>query len=201
MKYWNAAIADTHRVYGHFSVIKLLLGLITRRTFRPVVSLRLCQFLAQSKFPIRVLLPFAKLVHRLFTHIAAIDLAWNTTIAPGFCITHGWGMVVTHGAKIGHNVTLFHGVTIGRRDRIDREGHRLIEFPIIEDEVWIGPNAIIVGGVRIGKGSRIAGGAYVTENVPPYSIYSGNPGTIVKSGCAPDVMNPAPINDELEPMP
>ncbi|WP_074773002.1 hypothetical protein [Nitrosospira multiformis] len=64
---------------------------------------------------------------------------------------------------------------------------------MIEDEVWIGPHAIIVGGVTIGRGSRIAGGAFVTENVPPYSIVSGNPSTIVKANCTPDVMNPAPL--------
>lgn len=31
------------------------------------------------------------------------------------------------------------------------------------------------------------------ENVPPYSVVSGNPAAVVKSGCTPDVMNPAPI--------
>ena len=64
---------------------------------------------------------------------------------------------------------------------------------IIEDEVWIGPNAVIVGGVIIGQGSKIAAGAFVTESIPPFSVVVGNPGVIIKTGCIPDVMNKAPL--------
>lgn len=102
-------------------------------------------------------------------------------------------MVVNPGVRIGKNVTLFHGVTLGRRDRISREGERITQYPILEDKVWVGPHAIIVGGITIGQGSRIAGGAFVTESVPPYSVVSGNPAIVVKSNCTPDVMNPAPV--------
>ncbi len=44
-------------------------------------------------------------------------------------------------------------------------------------------------GVTIGKGSRIAGGAYVFEDVPPYCVVLGNPGKIVRHNCTPDVAN------------
>ncbi len=101
-------------------------------------------------------------------------------------------MVVNVHARFGRNVTLFNGVTIGQRDRVAKDGTRSTEFPIIEDEVWIGPNATIVGGVVIGRGSRIAAGAFVTETIPPYSIVVGNPAKVVRSNCTPDVGNPAP---------
>lgn len=65
-------------------------------------------------------------------------------------------------------------------------------YPVLEDEVWVGPHAIIVGDVTVGRGSRIAGGAFVTESVPPYSVVIGNPAVIVKNNCTPDVMFPAP---------
>jgi acetyltransferase-like isoleucine patch superfamily enzyme len=42
---------------------------------------------------------------------------------------------------------------------------------IIEDDVWIGMNASIFKGVKIGRGSVIAGASVVTKDVPPYSIY------------------------------
>lgn len=132
-------------------------------------------------------------MHRIATHCAAMDLPWRTEIGGGVALTHGWGLVVNQGTKIGKNVTLFHGVTLGRRDRISREGERFTEYPILEDEVWVGPHAIIVGGVTIGRGSRIAGGAFVTDSIPPYSIVSGNPSVIIKSNCTPDVANPAPL--------
>ncbi len=44
---------------------------------------------------------------------------------------------------------------------------------IIEDDVWIGQNAIILKGVRIGEGSVIGAGSIVTKNVPPYTIHIG----------------------------
>lgn len=193
MNDWDAIKADTHRLYGHFSWGSLIKGFITKRTFRPIVTMRLCQRLSASTgFVSRVLLLVCKILHRITTHTAAMDFPWRTAISGGLTLTHGWGLVINEGAKIGANVTLLHGVTLGRRDRISREGERITEYPIIEDEVWIGPHAIIVGGVTIGRGSRIAGGAFITDNIPPYSIVSGNPAIIVKSNCIPDVMNPAP---------
>lgn len=50
----------------------------------------------------------------------------------------------------------------------------------IEDEAWIGANAVIVAGVTIGKHSVVAAGSVVTKDVPPYSIAAGNPARIIK---------------------
>lgn len=185
--------ADTWRQYGRYSALLALKGFLTRRSFRPIVTLRLCQRARAGGRAGRLLLPFCQVLHKLATQLAGMDLAWQTSIGPGLALTHGWGLVVNPGARIGSNVTIFHGVTLGQRDRIAADGTRSSECPVIEDEVWIGPHAIIVGGVRIGRGSRIGGGAFVSGDVPPYSVVAGNPSAIVKSGCVPDVMNPAPL--------
>ncbi len=50
---------------------------------------------------------------------------------------------------------------------------------ILEDDVWVGPNATILKGVRIGAGSWIEAGALVTRDVPPHSRVLGNPAQIV----------------------
>jgi acetyltransferase-like isoleucine patch superfamily enzyme len=50
---------------------------------------------------------------------------------------------------------------------------------IIEDDVWIGPNATILKGVRIGAGAFIEAGSLVTRDVPPRSRVLGNPAQIV----------------------
>lgn len=51
---------------------------------------------------------------------------------------------------------------------------------VIEDDVWIGARAIILNGVRIGRGAIIGAGTVVTKDVPPYSIFVGNPGRVIK---------------------
>ena len=50
---------------------------------------------------------------------------------------------------------------------------------MIEDDVWIGPNATILKGVRIGAGAWIEAGSLVTREVPPRSRVLGNPAQIV----------------------
>lgn len=50
---------------------------------------------------------------------------------------------------------------------------------VIEDDVWIGPNATILKGVRIGSGAFIEPGALVTRNVPPRARVQGNPAQVI----------------------
>lgn len=55
------------------------------------------------------------------------------------------------------------------------------DLPVkIEDDVWIGANAIIMKGVTIATGSIIASGAIVTKDIPPYSIAVGIPAVVRK---------------------
>jgi acetyltransferase-like isoleucine patch superfamily enzyme len=50
---------------------------------------------------------------------------------------------------------------------------------VIEDDVWVGPNATILKGVTIGRGSFIEPGAMVTRSLPPGSRVLGNPAQII----------------------
>lgn len=182
--------ADTYRVFGRFSWWLVVKGAVLNQAFRVVCTMRLCQAAYRCPRVVRrVLLTPARVLHRLASQWAGVELPWRTMVAPGLALTHGRGIVVSVGAIIGSNVTLFHGVTLGRRDRLGGDGQRVTSYPVVEDDVWIGPHAIVVGGVTVGRGSRIAGGAYVAESIPPYSVVLGNPGKVVKSNCAPDVVN------------
>ena len=51
----------------------------------------------------------------------------------------------------------------------------------IEDDVWIGFGASIIGGVHIGRGAVIGAGTMVTKDVPAFSVAVGNPMRIVRS--------------------
>lgn len=51
---------------------------------------------------------------------------------------------------------------------------------IVEDECWVGANAVITAGVTLGKHSVVAAGAVVTKNIPPYCVAVGNPARVIK---------------------
>jgi carbonic anhydrase/acetyltransferase-like protein (isoleucine patch superfamily) len=51
---------------------------------------------------------------------------------------------------------------------------------IIEDDVWIGANAVVLDGVRVGRGAVIAAGAVVSKDVPPLAIVGGVPAKVVR---------------------
>ena len=88
---------------------------------------------------------------------------------------------------IGNHVNLAQGITVTALNhnfvdpekRIDEQGVNTTPV-IIEDDVWIGANAVVLPGVRIGNHSVIAAGAVVTKDVPPHSIVAGIPAKIIK---------------------
>lgn len=60
-------------------------------------------------------------------------------------------------------------------------------FVRIEDLVWVGLRAVVLSGVTIGRGSVIAAGAVVSQDVPPFSVVAGNPGRVIGQIPADDI--------------
>jgi maltose O-acetyltransferase len=89
---------------------------------------------------------------------------------------------------VGDNVMIAPGVIILTQNHqfddpevpmID-QGFKPGKGVVIEDDVWIGTNAIILPGCRLGKGAIIAAGAVVTRDVPPLAIVGGNPAKFIR---------------------
>jgi acetyltransferase-like isoleucine patch superfamily enzyme len=53
-------------------------------------------------------------------------------------------------------------------------------YPVLGHDVWIGANAMLAMGIRIGTGAVVAANSVVTRDVPPYAIVAGNPAVIKK---------------------
>lgn len=117
-----------------------------------------------------------------------IDLGF----APKLIIGNGCQInqnVVLRTARLGNYVMLAPGVVLLDRNhnfnRLDipmaLQGHTARLETVIEDDVWIGQNAIVMPGIKIGQGAIVAAGAVVTRDVAAYSIVAGVPARIVKS--------------------
>ncbi|WP_031044840.1 sugar O-acetyltransferase [Streptomyces sp. NRRL F-5650] len=57
---------------------------------------------------------------------------------------------------------------------------RFSEPIVIEDRVWIGSNAVVLPGVRIGHGSVVGAGSVVTRSIPPMTVAVGAPCRVVR---------------------
>jgi len=86
--------------------------------------------------------------------------------------------------KIGDGVMLASGAYITDSDwhgTYDRIGMEDKYAPVVlEDNVWIGDNAIVCKGVTVGKNSIVAARAVVVKDVPPNTVVAGNPAKVVR---------------------
>jgi serine O-acetyltransferase len=114
-----------------------------------------------------------RLLPRVFTEFVhektGIDIHPGAQIGQSFCIDHGTGIVIGETTKIGDNVKVYQGVTLGALS-VDKNFARTKRHPTIEDNVVIYANATILGGdTIIGHDSIIGGNVWITESVPPHT--------------------------------
>jgi len=102
-----------------------------------------------------------------------LEISSECKIGTGLYLGHPYNITVGGNAEIGDNCNLHKGCTIGRINTGKRAG-----IPKIGNNVWIGINAVIVGGITIGDDVVIAPGSFVNFDVPSHSVVIGNPGSI-----------------------
>jgi len=102
-----------------------------------------------------------------------IDIHPGAVIGEALAIDHGTGVVIGETCRIGKNVKIYQGVTLGALSfPLDEKGipiKGIDRHPVIEDNVIIYSGATILGRVIIGKNSVIGGNVWLTHDVPPHS--------------------------------
>ena len=126
---------------------------------------RVAQPLWQAHVPI---LP--RLITEWAHERTGVDLHPGAVIGERFAIDHGTGIVVGETARIGNDVRLYQGVTLGAL-RVSKRMANVQRHPTIEDDVTVYANSTILGGrTVIGRGSVIGGNVWLTHSVPPGSL-------------------------------
>jgi acetyltransferase-like isoleucine patch superfamily enzyme len=129
--------------------------------------------------------------------VAVIDIGddcyiANAALVSAARITVGSRVLIAGGVTIADSdfhpmdpaARLADTVALSPRGRRDRRPAITARPVVIEDEVWIGWNATILKGVRIGAGAIVHPGSVVTHNVEPGCAVAGNPARTTADGAS-----------------
>ena len=111
--------------------------------------------------------------HDVSLGLRPVLMAALSTIEIGNHVMLGPEVVIIGG---GHNTTIPGRFMTQVHEKTGNEDLGVV----IEDDVWIGARAVILRGVRLGRGSVIGAGAIVTKSVPPYAVVVGNPARVIQ---------------------
>jgi serine O-acetyltransferase len=131
----------------------------------------------------------ARIISQTSRFFTGIEIHPAAIIGKNLFIDHGMGVVIGETAKIGNNVTLYHGVTLGGISPAENaESQKNVKrHPTIMNNVIIGSGAQILGPIKIGNYARIGANAVVLKDVPENATMVGNPAkNINKDNIIPD---------------
>lgn len=104
----------------------------------------------------------------------------NIIIGNNVLISHNVNIMDTNAHELNHIKRADRYTSLIQEGPWSNKGNIITKPIIINDNVWVGFNAVILKGVTVGEGAIIAAASVVTKNVPPFTIVAGNPATIVK---------------------
>ena len=104
---------------------------------------------------------FARWIAHVTRWLTGVEIHPAAVIGSGFFIDHGMGVVIGETARIGDNVTIYQGVTLGGVST--QRG--TIRHPQLGNDVVIGAGAKVLGAITLGDGARVGANAVVVRSV------------------------------------
>jgi serine O-acetyltransferase len=136
--------------------------------------MRVCHYSYDSLLKKVFIFPIARIFLSHYIYKFGIYIPYNIKIGPGFYVGHFGCIVVNSNSVIGKNCNLSQGVTIGQSNRGPNKG-----YPILGDDIYIGPDAKVFGNIIIGNNVAIGANCVVTKNIPDNSVVVGVPGRVI----------------------
>jgi serine O-acetyltransferase len=174
-EYRYLLLSDLYRITGNVRLFALIRNvLIGEETYPYNFWMRTCRYARSSPILKYTIYPIAWIMHRHLTYKLGISIPPRTQIGSGFYIGHFGGIIVHPLSVIGKNCNISQGVTLGQANRGKNKG-----YPILGDNVYIGPGAKIIGAVTVGNNVAIGANCVVTKSVPDNSVVVGIPGRVI----------------------
>ncbi|TML00823.1 MAG: hypothetical protein E6G40_04875 [Actinobacteria bacterium] len=158
---------------GRPTVPRAIQRVVTRPGPLAIVLYRLSHALWE-----RGLETLAEVIWRVNYFLSGADIHPGAEIGGGLRLTHTTGLVIGRGVRIGSNVTLLHGVTLGGSARGWFDGVFEDGFPEIGDETEIMAGACVLGPIKVGRHCFIGANAVLARDLPDGEAYT--PGREVK---------------------
>ena len=114
----------------------------------------------------------AEVLWRINYFLTGADIHPGAEIGGGLRLTHTSGLVIGKGVRIGNDVTLLHGVTLGGSARGWFDGTFEDGFPEIGDETEIMAGAKVLGPIRVGRHCFIGANAVLARDLPDGEAYT-----------------------------
>lgn len=191
-QYRFLVLSDLYRITGNAKRTSLLRYVFHGESYRYNFWMRTCAYAKGNPLLRYTLYPFARLVLGHLVYKLGISIPAGTSIGSGFYIGHFGGIVVSQKATIGRNCNISQGVTIGRANRGRNQG-----YPVLGNNIYIGPGAVIAGSVRIGDNVAIGANCVVTTDIPDNSVVVGIPGKIISQAGAAGYVNRTDYDGKL----
>ncbi len=176
--------ADLYRKTGASGFNVFVKALATDMGFKHMFWLRTTSFCRARPVLRRTLYPLVRTVYHHYQHKHGVWIPPTTKIGPGLFLEHLGDIVINSRAVIGKNCNLGNGVTIGQSNRGARQG-----TPQIGDNVFIGPGAKIIGGVKVGDHAAIGVNCVVVKDIPENAVVVAGAGQIVSYGGSSGYVN------------